>query len=90
MKIHVSPNPADRVRMRTDGPPVPIYRSEDASPPRDESFLAMSHRRLPWLLLVAAGAVLFGSLLGHALAAEPFAQQAKPSNEVPQVSPIER
>lgn len=69
MKINFSPAPASRVRMRTDGPPMPIYRRRDHRPARDESFLAMSRRRLPWLLIATAGAVLFGGLVGHALAA---------------------
>lgn len=68
MSTQPTPDPSDRVRMRTDGPPVPIHR--DADPlPRDESFMAMSRRRLPWLFLAALGAVLFGGLLGKALAA---------------------
>lgn len=69
MNTQPTPDPSARVRMRTDGPPVPIYRDADPPPPRDESFLAMTRRRLPWLFLVMMGAVLFGGLLGQALAA---------------------
>jgi hypothetical protein len=61
--------PMPRVRMRTDGPPVPLYRLKETPPPIDENFLTMSRRRLPGLLAVMAGAVLFGGLLGQALAA---------------------
>ena len=61
--------PDASVRMRTDGPPVPI-RSRPEPPNHDhESFLQMSRRRMPWVLGIAAGAVLFGSMIGHALAA---------------------
>lgn len=69
--MNTQPNdqPTPRVRMRTDGPPVPLYRRKETPPALDESFLAMSRRRLPGLLAVMAGAVLFGGLLGQALAA---------------------
>lgn len=69
MNTQSSYEPEPRVRLRTDGPPVPIYPIKEDEPPRDESFLAMSRRRLPWVLATAVGAVLFGVMLGEALAA---------------------
>ncbi len=69
MSDTLKPNQASHVRMRTDGPPVPIYWGED--PPsysyRPESFMAMSRRRLPWLLVATAMAVFVGILIGQAL-----------------------
>ena len=67
MKMAPSRDPAARVRMRTDGPPVPIYRDMDPSRHHEESFLSMSRRRLPGVLLVAVGAVMFGKLIGQIL-----------------------
>lgn len=58
-----------RVRMRTDGPPQPIHRPTVRRTYREESFMAMSRRLFPWLLATTAGAVMFGGLIGHALAA---------------------
>jgi len=57
-----------RVRMRTDGAPVPVFRDKD--PPHHlESFMSTSNRRLTWLFLLAVGAVMFGGLVGRAFAA---------------------
>lgn len=56
-----------RVRMRTDGPPVPLEH-DDVVPPRgDETFLQITLRRLPVVLLVAAVAVFCGSMIGQLL-----------------------
>jgi len=63
------PDPNSRVRMRTDGPPVPIEFDEDPPSYRPESFVALSRRHLPWMLIVTAMAVLFGAMIGQAVAA---------------------
>jgi lipid-binding SYLF domain-containing protein len=57
-----------RVRMRTDGPPVPVFRDKHPLH-HQESFMSMSKRRLGWLIPLAVGAVMFGGLVGHAFAA---------------------
>jgi hypothetical protein len=62
------PDPAARVRMRTDGPPVPIYWNEDPPSYRPETFMAMFRRRLPWLLIATAMAVFVGLVIGQAFA----------------------
>lgn len=67
MNILPNTDASARVRMRTDGPPVPLTRDGDLPP--QEGFAGMSKRRLPWLFLLALGAVMFGGLIGHALAA---------------------
>lgn len=63
------PDSATFVRMRTDGPPEPLYPEDDTSTSsyQQESFLRMCLRRLPWVLVVALGAVLVGRLIGGAL-----------------------
>ncbi|WP_457389951.1 hypothetical protein [Roseateles sp. P5_E1] len=69
MNATLQADPSARVRMRTDGPPVPIYRNEDPPACREESFLSMARRRSPWVFLIGLGAVLMGGLLGQALVA---------------------
>lgn len=69
MNNYTPPDPGQRVRMRTDGPPVPIDRAPPPPNYDQESFMTMSRRRFPWVLAIAAGAILFGGLLGQALAA---------------------
>ena len=69
MNVTFQADASARVRMRTDGPPVPIYRDEDPPACHEESFLSMARRRSPWVFLVALGAVLMGALLGEVIVA---------------------
>ena len=62
------PGYGPRVRMRTDGPRVPLEHHEDVPPRGDETFLQMTLRRLPMVLLVVSVAVFCGSMLGQLLA----------------------
>lgn len=69
MKIAYNPDASARVRMRTDGPPVPIHRHEGPPRRQNETFIRMSMRRLPGLLLAVIGAVMLGGLIGKLLIA---------------------
>ncbi|MBI3346119.1 MAG: hypothetical protein HY020_02780 [Burkholderiales bacterium] len=57
-----------RVRMRTNGPPVPLEHNEGVPHRGDETFLQMTLRQLPMILLVVSMAVFCGSIVGQLLA----------------------